>query len=284
MVAVKSGALPTLVGSAPDPVTDMSRIETVFTALKNNGQRAFIPYITAGDPDLETTRNLLLALADAGADIIELGVPFSDPMADGPVIQRASERALIRPLGIREILPLVRQFRELREVPIVLFTYYNPLLQLGGSEVPELLREAGVDGLLVTDLIPEEAGDYVAGMRRAGIDTIFLVAPTSTDERIELIANYASGFIYVVARTGVTGTRENLSSEVSSLVSRVRERSPLPVAVGFGISTPAHVSEVGQYADGAVVGSRLVLEIESYLGTPEIVPRVSALARLLKGD
>lgn len=262
----------------------MSRIKAVFDNLSGSGQRAFIPYITAGDPDLETTGEILLALADAGADIIELGVPFSDPMADGPVIQRASERALTRPLGVREILPVVERFRQVSDVPIVLFTYFNPLLQLGWEGTPELLRAAGVDGLLVTDLIPEEAGEYVDRMRGAGIDTIFLVAPTSTDERISLISRYASGFVYVVARTGVTGTRENLSAGVASLVARVRDRSPLPVAVGFGISTPDHVSEVWQYADGAVVGSRLVLEVEKYLGTTEIVSRVASLAKSLKGE
>ncbi|MEY4167923.1 MAG: hypothetical protein RIR52_1747 [Acidobacteriota bacterium] len=261
----------------------MSRIQAVFDNLKRTGRRAFIPFITAGDPDLATTGELLLALAEAGADIIELGVPFSDPMADGPVIQRASERALVRPLGVREILPVIRQFRQVSDVPIVLFTYYNPLLQLGGEGTPELLRAAGVDGLLVTDLIPEEADDYVAGFRRSGIDTIFLVAPTSTDERIGLIARNASGFIYVVARTGVTGTRESLSAGLAALVARVREQSALPVAVGFGISTPSQVSEVWQYADGAVVGSRLVLEIEKYIGTGEIVSRVATLARSLKG-
>lgn len=262
----------------------MSRIESVFERLKREGRRAFIPFITAGDPDLETTEAIMLALADAGADIIELGVPFSDPMADGPVIQRASERALIRQLGIRDILPLVDRFRKVRDVPIVLFTYYNPLLQLGAESMAAQLEAAGVDGLLITDLIPEEAAEYVERMRGAGIDTIFLVAPTSTDERIEMISGFASGFIYVVARTGVTGTRESLSLEVGSLVARVRERSALPIAVGFGISTPAHVEEVWQYSDGAVVGSRIVLEIEKYLGTDEIVPRVAALARELKGN
>lgn len=261
----------------------MSRIQAVFEKLKGEGRRAFIPYITAGDPDLATTAEIMLALAESGADIIELGVPFSDPMADGPVIQRASERALTRQLGVRDILPLVRDFRRVSDIPIVLFTYYNPLLQLDQARMGEELQAAGVDGVLITDLIPEEAGDFVTGMRRAGVDTIFLVAPTSTDERIRMIADFAAGFIYVVARTGVTGTRENLSTEVSSLVARVRAQSQLPVAVGFGISTPAHVQEVGAYADGAVVGSRLVLEIEKYLGTDEIVARVAALARELKG-
>lgn len=262
----------------------MSRIQAVFERLKQEGRRAFIPYITAGDPDLETTEAVMLALADAGADIIELGVPFSDPMADGPVIQRASERALLRQLGVRDILPLVERFRQVRDVPIVLFTYYNPLLQLGADKMASQLEAAGVDGLLITDLIPEEAADYVERMHGAGIDTIFLVAPTSTDERIDMISRIAAGFIYVVARTGVTGTRESLSQEVGSLVARVRQRSGLPIAVGFGISTPAQVEEVWQYADGAVVGSRLVLEIEKYLGTDEIVSRVAALARELKGN
>ncbi|MFM8394192.1 MAG: tryptophan synthase subunit alpha, partial [Acidobacteriota bacterium] len=206
----------------------MSRIQNVFERLKQEGRRAFIPYITAGDPDLETTEAIMLALADAGADIIELGIPFSDPMADGPVIQRASERALLRQLGVRDILPLVERFRKVRDVPIVLFTYYNPLLQLGQEKMARELEAAGVDGLLITDLIPEEATDYVERMRGAGIDTIFLVAPTSTDARIDLISGFASGFIYVVARTGVTGTRESLSQEVGSLVARVRERSGLP--------------------------------------------------------
>ena len=261
----------------------MSRIQTAFEKLKREGRHAFIPYITAGDPDTETTEAILLALAEAGADIIEVGVPFSDPMADGPVIQRASERALVRPLGVLDILPIVERFRKVSDVPIVLFTYYNPLLQIEQDNLGERLRMAGVDGVLITDLIPEEAVDFVQLMRRSAIDTIFLVAPTSTDERIGMIADNASGFIYVVARTGVTGTRENLSSEVRSLVGRVRSRSPLPVVVGFGVSTPSQVREVWDYADGAVVGSRLVFEIEKYIGTDEIVPRVAALARELKG-
>ena len=261
----------------------MSRIREVLENLRREGRHAFIPYITAGDPDLETTESILLALADAGADVIELGVPFSDPMADGPVIQRASERALQRPLGVKDILPVVERFRRSSDVPIVLFTYYNPLLQLASEDMGERLRAARVDGVLITDLIPEEAGDFVSRMRRAGVETIFLVAPTSTDERIKMIAEYASGFIYVVARTGVTGMRENLSSEVQSLVERVRRVSDLPVAVGFGIATPEHVREVWRYADGAVVGSRLVLEIEKHLGTPEIVSSVAKLARELIG-
>ncbi len=261
----------------------MTRITTKFEELRRDGRKAFIPYITAGDPDLATTEGLLLALADAGADVIELGVPFSDPMADGPVIQRASERALKNPIGVADILPVVERVRERNDVPILLFTYFNPLMQFSSVNVGEELKRAGVDGALVTDLIPEEAEDFVAGMRRADLDTVFLVAPTSTDERIKLIAGHSTGFIYVVARTGVTGMRESDSAEVRRLVERVRRYSNLPVAVGFGVSRPEHVRDVWSYADGAVVGSRLVLEIENNLGAPQLVDKVAQLARELKG-
>ncbi|MGE0132006.1 MAG: tryptophan synthase subunit alpha [Blastocatellales bacterium] len=260
----------------------MTRITAKFEKLKQEGRKAFIPYITAGDPDLATTERLLLALAGAGADVIELGVPFSDPMADGPVIQRASERALKNPVGVADILPIVERVRQRCEVPILLFTYFNPLMQFGGANLGEELKRAGVDGVLVTDLIPEEAEDFVAGMRRAGLDTVFLVAPTSTDERIKLIAEYSTGFIYVVARTGVTGMRENISVKVRELVGRVRRYSDLPVAVGFGISTPEQVRDVWSYADGAVVGSRLVLEIENNLDSSQLVDNVALLARELR--
>jgi tryptophan synthase alpha chain len=261
----------------------MSRITERFSGLKGTGRRAFIPYITAGDPDLATTEQLMLALADAGADVIELGVPFSDPMADGPVIQRASERALKTPLGVADILPVVERFRRQSDVPVVLFTYFNPLLQFRRAGVGEALRRAGVDGVLVTDLIPEEAASFVAEMNAAGVDTVFLVAPTSTDERIRMIAEHARGFVYVVARTGVTGVRDQVSTEVQSLVARVRRHTPLPIAVGFGISTPEQVREVWAYADGAVVGSRLVLEVEKNLGQPNLVEKVASLTRELIG-
>jgi tryptophan synthase alpha chain len=265
----------------------MSRITERFTRLRSSGRGAFIPYLTAGDPDLETTQKLLAALAEAGADIIELGVPFSDPMADGPIIQRASERALRHDIGIEEILPVVTDFKRNHDVPVVLFTYFNPLLRFHADSPAQrasALRESGVDGVLVTDLIPEEAGEFASEMRKAGIDTIFLVAPTSTDERIEKIARAASGFIYVVARTGVTGVRDSLSGEVKQLVERVRRNSALPVTVGFGISLPEHITEVWSYADGAVVGSRLVLEIERRVGSADLVDRVAALARELIGE
>ncbi len=259
----------------------MSRITERFQQLKSKGCKAFIPYITAGDPDLATTEQILVALAEAGADVIELGVPFSDPMADGPVIQRASERALQQPIGIAEILPLITRFKAKYDVPIMLFTYFNPLLQFAGKQMGEALKTAGVDGVLITDLIPDEADNFVAMMRSAGVDTIFLVAPTSTDERIQLIAKYASGFVYVVARTGVTGVGEQMAQGVQSIVERVRRYTDLPIAVGFGISTHEHVEAVWSYADGAVVGSRLVLEIEQHLSSPDLVERVAALTKQL---
>jgi tryptophan synthase alpha chain len=259
----------------------MTRISAKFEQLRREGRKAFIPYITAGDPDLETTERLIYALEDAGADVIELGVPFSDPMADGPVIQRASERALTRSIGVADILPMVERVRRRSEIPLLLFTYFNPLMQFAREAQGERLKVAGIDGVLITDLIPEEADDFVAGMRRAGVDTVFLVAPTSTDDRIRRIAEYSSGFIYVVARMGVTGLRDTMATEVRTLVDRVRARSPLPIAVGFGISKPEHVREVWGYADGAVVGTRLVLEIEQNLDSPELVARVARLTREL---
>lgn len=261
----------------------MTRISQKFQQLQTEKRKGFIPYITAGDPDLATTERLILALADAGADVIELGVPFSDPMADGPVIQRASERALLNPVGVAEVLPMVERVRQTCDVPIVLFTYFNPLMQFANQDAGKKLKAAGVDGVLITDLIPEEAESFVAEMRAANVDTIFLVAPTSTDERIKLIAEHTSGFVYVVARTGVTGVRESLSLAIGGLVERVKQHTSLPVAVGFGISTPEQVREVCGYADAAVVGSRLVLEIEHNLDSPQLVERVAKLARELKG-
>ncbi|MBP6823735.1 MAG: tryptophan synthase subunit alpha [Acidobacteria bacterium] len=261
----------------------MTRISQKFQQLQHEGRKGFIPYITAGDPDLATTEKLVLALAEAGADVIELGVPFSDPMADGPVIQRASERALVNPVGVAEVLSLVERIRQSCEVPIVLFTYFNPLMQFAKQDAGKKLKSAGIDGVLITDLIPEEAESFVAEMRAADVDTIFLVAPTSTDERIKLIAEHTTGFVYVVARTGVTGVRESISLAVGGLVERVKQHTSLPVAVGFGISTPEQVREVCGYADAAVVGSRLVLEIENNLGSPQLVQQVAQLAKELKG-
>lgn len=246
------------------------------------GRRAFIPFITAGDPDLETTVRLMLVLESSGADIIELGVPFSDPMADGPVIQRASERALRNGVTVRDCIELVRRLRHDSEVPVVLFSYLNPLLSMGADRLAGELRDAGVDGVLVTDLVPEEATVLLGGLRRARIDTIFLVAPTSPDERIKRVAGVSTGFVYAVARTGVTGVRKSLSEKTAELVRRVKRFTDLPVAVGFGISTHQHVVDVWRHADGAVVGSRIVAEIADCRGDPDdVVARLGRLTRRL---
>lgn len=266
---------------AASPKEIMGRISDKFDQLRAEGRKAFIPYITAGDPDLATTEKILEELVTAGADIIELGVPFSDPMADGPVIQRASERALQESVGIEDILPLVKRFRLKHDIPVVLFTYFNPLLQFAGERMADELNEAGVDGVLITDLTPEEAGGVTQSLWTKGIDTVFLVAPTTTDERMEKIAKYSRGFIYMVARTGVTGMRESAVHDVRAVVERMRRKSALPIAVGFGIFEPRHVQEVWEFADGAVVGSRLVLEVEKHLGDAELPRRVGELARTL---
>ena len=259
----------------------MARIEAKFDNVRREQRKAFVPYITAGDPSLKATEQIILELERTGADIIELGVPFSDPMADGPVIQRASERALANHVSVRDCLELVRRVRQQSEVPIVLFSYLNPLLSIGLEQLGDELRNAGVDGVLATDLVPEEADEFRTAMRAAGIDLIFLVAPTSTDERIKLVTEASSGFVYAVSRTGVTGVRQSLSEAAGSLVQRVRRFTDLPVAIGFGVSTPEQVNEVWQHADAAVVGSRIVAEIEANASDPALVEKVGALTRWL---
>jgi tryptophan synthase alpha chain len=258
-----------------------SRITKAFTELKRSARKGFIAFVTAGDPDLETTRDLIVELARNGATVIELGVPFSDPMADGPVIQRASERALRHGFGLGEILEAVAKARKQTEVPIVLFSYFNPLLQFGIDRLAKEAVRAGIDGVLVTDLTPEEAGDFGSILRYNQLDMIFLVAPTSTDARLQMISEQASGFIYAVSRAGVTGPRESVSAEAEKLVNRVRKFSDLPVAVGFGLSNAEQVAEVWRYADAAVVGSAIVAEIERLQGSPELVTAVGEFARQL---
>ena len=259
----------------------MSRITEKFAALKRESKKGFIPFITVGDPDLETTRDLIIELARAPATVIELGVPFSDPMADGPVIQRASERALRHGFGLAEVLQVAAGARKQTEVPIILFSYFNPLLQFGIEKLVDEAAAAGIDGILVTDLTPEEAGEFAGTLRAQELDLIFLVAPTSTDERLKMVAERASGFIYAVSRPGVTGARAEMSAEAEALVKRVRQFSDLPVAVGFGISKPEHVADVWRYADAAVVGSAIVAEIEQAQSPSEVVARVGRFAREL---
>ncbi|MDT7779860.1 MAG: tryptophan synthase alpha chain [Acidobacteriota bacterium] len=259
----------------------MSRIGDAFETLRREGRRGFIPFITAGDPDLSTTRSLIVELARAGATLIELGVPFSDPVADGPTIQRASERALRHGSGLVDILETLADARRETDVPVVLFSYFNPLLQFGVERLAEESRRLGVDGILVTDLIPEESADFNRTLTQHGLDQIFLAAPTTSDTRLRMIAEHASGFVYAVSRAGVTGARESMSAEAERLVARVRDVTELPVAVGFGISTPEQVAEVWAYADAVVVGSALVAEIERHAGSPDLVKQVGAFARSL---
>lgn len=286
----------------------MSRIAKTFFNLKQQNRKGFIPFITAGDPDLVTTKELIVELAGAGATVIELGIPFSDPMADGPVIQRASERALLHGFGIEDVLQIVSEAREETDVPIILFSYFNPLLQWcrkpdrqGGPLTQDALshgrasdtnafdfdklaraaNQAGVDGVLVTDLVPEDAGEVAAALRAQQLDLIFLVAPTSTDERLQMVAQRASGFIYAVSRAGVTGAREDISAEAEKLVDRVRRFSDLPVAVGFGISTAGQVRNVWRYADAAVVGSAIVNLVEKSKDSPDLPAQVGEFARSL---
>jgi tryptophan synthase alpha chain len=259
----------------------LSRINEAFARLKIENKKGFIPFITAGDPDLSSTCTLIIDLARLGAAVIELGVPFSDPMADGPVIQRASERALRHGFGLREVLETVHEARRQADVPIVLFSYFNPLLQFGAEKLADEARGAGIDGILVTDLAPEEAGEFASMLRAKDLDMIFLVAPTSTDARLRLVAERASGFIYAISRAGVTGAREQMSAEAEKLVGRVRRISDLPVAVGFGISKPEHVADVWRYADAAVVGSAIVAEMEQARSPADAVSRAAELARRL---
>jgi len=259
----------------------LRRIEATFAALTKEGHGGLIPFITAGDPNLDVTHGLIIELARSGASIIELGVPFSDPIADGPVIQRSSERALRNHVGMEEILRTISRAREQTDVPIVLFSYYNPLLQFGLERLAKEAARAGVDGVLVTDLAPEEAEDFQSALSAQQLDMIYLVAPTSTDDRLQMIAGRASGFIYAVARTGVTGTREESSETAEVLVARVRAVTDLPVAVGFGVSNNTQVKEVLRYADAAVVGSAIVAEIEKQSGNADLVKHVGTFVKRL---
>lgn len=240
----------------------MSRIQTKFEDLRAEQLKGFIPFVTAGDPDIETSLSIVLKLAELGADIIELGVPFSDPMADGPTIQRSSERSIKAGTTLRSVLNLAIEFRKQSEVPLVLFSYFNPILRFGLEAFENAATEAGIDGVLLTDVIENEAASISRRFALKNIDLISLVAPTTTDERLAAICSSARGFIYAVSRAGVTGAQASTASTAEELVKRTRKFTDLPVAVGFGISTADQISEVWQYADAAVVGSAIVSEIE----------------------
>ena len=258
-----------------------TRIESRFRALRERQAKGLVVYLTAGDPSLEATGELLTALEHAGVDVIELGVPFSDPLADGPVIQRASERALRAGTTLGRILERFPRWRESVKAPIILFSYYNPILQYGLEEFARQAAQAGVDGALAVDLTPEEALPYVSALRARNLDTVFLASPTSTDARLERASKLSTGFLYLVSRTGVTGERHEISSSVRPLVERARQHTLLPLAVGFGISNPDQVRAVQSVADAAVVGSALVHAIEErYAG--EGAAAIERFARWLK--
>jgi tryptophan synthase alpha chain len=259
------------------------RISRRFRELAAAGELGLVAYITAGDPSLDASEKIVLAAAEAGADVIELGVPFSDPVADGPTIQRASERAVRGGTTLAGVIELVRSLRAHTQVPLVLFSYFNPILQMAIEKFADAARAAGADGVLATDLTPEEAVEYRAILHARGLDTIFLAAPTSTDARLKLIAECSTGFLYLISRTGVTGERASLPEDLPALARRVRCFTKLPLAVGFGISSPEHVSVLGGIADAAVVGSALVAEIEK-AATPNgaasaVATRIRALKR-----
>jgi tryptophan synthase alpha chain len=259
-----------------------TRIARKFEELKTRGERALVAYLTAGDPTPSRTVGLVLALERAGADIIELGVPFSDPIADGPVIQRAAERALKAGTTVAGILEMARRIRQQSEIPLLLFTYLNPVLRYGFERLATDAKEAGIDGCLLTDLSVEEAGAYVGQMREAGLDTVFLAAPTSTPARLALVAKYSTGFIYLVSRTGVTGEQDQVSASVVPMVEAIREKTDSPIAVGFGISRREHVAALRDSADGIVVGSAIVRLIETHGQSPDLEQRLEDFVRELK--
>src|SRR5262245_38337628 len=236
----------------------MTRIAGLFERLKQQGRKGMIAYLTAGDPSPDRTPALVEALVRGGADLIELGVPFSDPIADGPVIQQAGERALKAGTTLRGVLEIAGQIRERSEVPLLLFTYLNPVMRYGLDRLAADAARFGIDGCLLIDASVEEAHEYVGAMHRHGLDTVFLAAPTSTERRLRLVAQYSTGFVYLVSRTGVTGERESLSNAVAPLVQAVRAVTNLPLAVGFGVSKPEHVAELGGQVEAVVVGSAIV--------------------------
>lgn len=268
----------------------MSRISDKFAELKNRGERALIPFITAGDPDLKTTSSLVLELERRGADIIELGIPFSDPLADGPVIQRSSQRALKGKVSVKDVLNLVGELRGTSEIPLVLMTYYNPVLKYGIKNFVKEAKIAGVDGLIVSDLPPEESRLLKSYTQRQNLDLIFLLAPTSSKRRIKLVVEQAGGFIYCVSRTGVTGVREEIFSGLKEFIRRVKAQTNTPLGVGFGISTPSQAREVAEIAEAIIVGSALVKIIDENLNNsivgrpsgPKLVKEVGDFVEELK--
>ena len=258
----------------------MSRIEATFARLRSTGRLALIPYVTVGYPDVATTVDLVPALVEAGADLVELGVPFSDPLADGVTIQRASHAALAAGVTSRTCLEVAAQIRARTQAPIILMGYYNPILRRGPAAYCQDAAEAGVDGLIVPDLPPEEADELQGAARDFGLDVIFLLAPTSTDDRIRTVCQRASGFVYCASLAGVTGARTSLAAGLAELTGRIRRHTGLPLAVGFGISRPEHVTEVGKVADGAIVGSAVIDRLESLPAAERVAGTAAFVATL----
>ncbi len=261
----------------------MRRIEAKFRELESRRAKAFIPFIMAGDPDLETTVHLVPQLERAGSHIVELGIPFSDPVADGPTIQRAGARALKHGYRMSDYLQAIQVIRRETSVPLILFSYFNPIFQYGLEPLACDAHAAGVDGILVTDITPEESEEYCASMETNDLDCVFLAAPTSGEERIARIADCSRGFVYVVSRTGVTGAQQEISGSILPTIQRVRKYTRLPVAVGFGISRPEQVQAVWRIADGAVVGSAIVAEMEKVTDSRAVPARVAEFCRWLSG-
>ncbi|HTQ55714.1 MAG TPA: tryptophan synthase subunit alpha [Bryobacteraceae bacterium] len=259
-----------------------TRISGMFDRLKRQGRRALIAFLTAGDPSPERTPALVEALERGGTDLIELGVPFSDPIADGPVIQRSGQRALAAGTTLHKVLGIAREIRRRSQIPLLLFTYLNPVERYGLETLSRDAAASGIDGCLLTDASVEEAGAYVEAMHRHNLDTVFLAAPTSTERRLRLVARYSTGFVYLVSRTGVTGVRASLSQSISPLVNSMRAVTDLPLAVGFGVSRPEHVAELGHQVEAVVVGSAIVRVIEQNLDNASLEIQLESFARELK--
>ncbi len=263
------------------PLQTTARIAGLFQKKRAAGEKAFIAYLTGGDPSPDHTLSLILALERGGADLIELGIPFSDPIADGPVIQRASERALHAGTTLPKLLAIVRQVRKESDIPIILFSYLNPLLRYGLERLARDASDAGIDGVLLTDLSVEEAAEPVNRLREYALDTVFLAAPTSTERRLRLVAQHSSAFIYLVSRTGVTGEQLSVSQAAAPLANRMRRLTSLPLAIGFGISTPEHVAQVAEIADAVVVGTAIVKRVQKYAGSADLAMQLEHYVREL---
>lgn len=261
---------------------DKNRIQKTFERLKAKGEKALITFITAGDPSIKISKEIIFELEKSGADIVELGIPFSDPMADGPTIQAASERALKKGTTLKDVLELVKDVRKRSQIPIILFGYYNPIFAYGTERFAKDVKKAGADGILVVDLPPEEAHELKKAADSCSLDLIFLLTPTSDDNRMRLVAEKASGFIYYVSVAGITGARKELPGTIQRYIRKVRQFTPLPVGVGFGISTPEQAREVSKWADGVIVGSAIVNVIEKNQDLPDLVTKVGKFVAKLK--